>query len=384
MKKKIVNLSNNKLVGIILVLLCILLLVVMCISISKSIYNSRESNNEYIDYLKNKLEEASENNLEIVIYGGTVSENVDDTYKDQLVTDYTSYLNIVDYYGIKKSLTEDEFVNYSYVLVIPEIDDCSGTINRVEIDNLSVNKLDLNIKYDGSCGVCAPTYEIYFVPISKELNIRSINVTYNYIEENKNEYNCDDLNNNENFIDTDKPLIYLYPETQMQVEVKLGNIKDVTTTYPKYEDNWRVLANPNGNLIDLKTGRNLYGLYWEGKRITDNTNLTEGFVVKKEDTISFLEEKLAILGLNEREANEFIIYWLPQLEENNYNFIRFLSIEEINEYMPLEISPTPDTIIRVLMEFKGLDERVEVKEQKLETPKREGFVVVEWGGSKLD
>ena len=93
---------------------------------------------------------------------------------------------------------------------------------------------------------------------------------------------------------------------------------------------------------------------------------------------------MAILGLNEREANEFIIYWLPQLEANEYNFIRFQSIEEINEYMPLEISPTPDTIIRVLMEFKGLDERVEVKEQKLETPKREGFVVVEWGGSKLD
>ena len=280
---------------------------------------------------------------------------------------------------VKKSLAEDEFVNYSYILVMPEIADCLGVINRVEIANLSENQLDLNIKYDGSCGVCAKTKEIYFVPIKKDLNIRNINVNYNYIEENKNEYNC-----NDEIIDTDKPLIYLYPETKMQVEVKLGNIKDVTTTYPKYEDSWHILANPNGNLIDLKTGRNLYGLYWEGKRITDNTNLTEGFVIKKEDTISFLEEKLAMLGLNEREANEFIIYWLPQLEENNYNFIRFLSIEEINEYMPLEISPTPDTIIRVLMEFKGLDERVEVKEQKLETPKREGFVVVEWGGSKLD
>ena len=106
--------------------------------------------------------------------------------------------------------------------------------------------------------------------------------------------------------------------------------------------------------------------------------------MKKDDNIKFLEEKLSILGLNEREANEFIIYWLPQLEENKYNFISFKSIEEINNYMPLEISPTPDTIIRVLMEFKGLDEPIDVKEQKLETPKREGFVVVEWGGSKLD
>ena len=379
MKKKIVNLSNNTLVSIVLVLLSILLLVLLCFSVSKSIYNNKESEDKYIDYLKNELKEAKENNEKNVIYGGTIIGNRDDTYKDQLITDYTTYLNIVDYYHIKNNILEEEFANYSYVLVMPEIDDCTGIINIVEIANQSENKLDLNIKYDGSCGVCSLTKEIYFVPISKNLNINNINVTYNYIEENKNEYNC-----NDEIVDVDKPLIYLYPETQMQVEVKLGNIEDVTTTYPKYNGSWRVLANPNGNLIDLKTGRNLYGLYWEGKRNTGTINLTEGFVVKKEDTIKFLEEKLAILGLNEREANEFIIYWLPELEKSNYNFIRFLSLEEINEYMPLKISPTPDTIIRVLMEFKGLDKQIEVKEQKLATPSREGFVVVEWGGSNLD
>ena len=41
------------------------------------------------------------------------------------------------------------------------------------------------------------------------------------------------------------------------------------------------------------------------------------------------EEKLAILGLNEREAEEFIIYWLPKLESNKYNYIRFATEEEI-------------------------------------------------------
>ena len=179
-----------------------------------------------------------------------------------------------------------------------------------------------------------------------------------------------------------KPIIYLYPTEETQVSVKLGKPENLTHTYPKYENGWEVIAKPNGDLKDLKTGRNLYALYWEGINNT-KTNMKEGFVVKGEDTISFLEEKLAILGLNEREAEEFIVYWLPKLESNKYNFIRFETMEEINADMPLEITPAPDTLIRVLMEFKGLNKPIEVQEQKLETPERNGFVVIEWGGTEI-
>ena len=45
--------------------------------------------------------------------------------------------------------------------------------------------------------------------------------------------------------------------------------------------------------------------------IRKKKNIKEGFIVKGKDTITFLKEKLAQLGLNEREANEFIIYSLP-------------------------------------------------------------------------
>ena len=51
--------------------------------------------------------------------------------------------------------------------------------------------------------------------------------------------------------------------------------------------------------------------------------------------------------------------------------------------MPLEFSVEPDTIIRVLMEYKPLDEYINVKEQELITPDREGFTVVEWGGLEI-
>ena len=76
------------------------------------------------------------------------------------------------------------------------------------------------------------------------------------------------------------------------------------------------------------------------------------------------------MGLNERETEEFIIYWLPKLESNKYNYIRFDTSDEINENIPFEINPNPDTIIRILMTYKGLEKPIETYEQKLESPER--------------
>lgn len=179
-----------------------------------------------------------------------------------------------------------------------------------------------------------------------------------------------------------KPIIYIYPEREQEVTISVSNPQYLTTTYPKYEKYWKVLAKPNGDLIDLKTGRNLYALYWEGKN-ANKTNMTEGFVIKGTDTAKFLEEKLEILGLNEREAEEFIIYWLPKLEHNEYNYIYFENIQEISEYMELNINPKPDTLIRVVMEFKALEKPIEVKEQKLVKVERKGYTIVEWGGTEI-
>jgi hypothetical protein len=181
----------------------------------------------------------------------------------------------------------------------------------------------------------------------------------------------------------DKPIIYLYPTEATEIAVKLLNDKIITCSYPKYVNEWNVLAKPNGDLIDLDTGRNLYSLYYESESVEKFNVSKEGFVVKGEDSAKFLEEKLAVLGLTEREAEEFIIYWLPKLESNKYNYIRFATDEEINNNMPLEISPKPDTIIRVLMTFKGLENLIEVEEQKLNTPERKDFTVVEWGGTEI-
>lgn len=180
-----------------------------------------------------------------------------------------------------------------------------------------------------------------------------------------------------------KPIIYLYPTNETKISVKLGNQENIICSYPQYKNGWNVIAKTNGDLVDLESGRNLYSLYYESTNTMNFDIKEDGFIVKGTEVAEFLEQKLAILGLTEREAEEFIVYWLPKLQENEYNYIRFATMEEINANMPLDFSVEPDTLIRVLMIYKGLDKRIDVQEQQLKTPERTGFVAVEWGGTEI-
>ena len=105
-------------------------------------------------------------------------------------------------------------------------------------------------------------------------------------------------------------------------------------------------------------------------------------MVRGEDTAAFLEDALANLGLTEREANEFIIYWLPQMKANKYNLISFQT-EAYTDNAVLDISPAPDTVIRVFMAWRAIAGPVEVEAQEFTVPVREGFTVVEWGGAEI-
>ena len=179
-----------------------------------------------------------------------------------------------------------------------------------------------------------------------------------------------------------KPVIYLYPETPTEVSVSLTLNGRLTCTYPDYEDGWKgFTAHPDGTLL-FPNGKEYYCLYWEGMQATE-WDFSRGFCVKGEDTSAFLEWALAKQGLTPREANEFIIYWLPLMQETPYNVISFQT-EAYTSAAVLEVAPAPDTTIRVMMAYYPSEEAVEIAPQHFETPVREGFTVVEWGGSRVD
>ena len=178
----------------------------------------------------------------------------------------------------------------------------------------------------------------------------------------------------------EKPVIYLYPTENMDVTVKLDINGDLTCTYPAYNDGWRVTASPDGTLTD-ENGREYYCLYWEGETHAQY-DFRRGFYVKGEDTAAFLENVLAKIGLTEREANEFIIYWLPQMEQNPYNLIAFQT-DAYTDAAELDITPVPDSLLRVFMAWKPLTGAIEIEPQEFEPFERTGFTAVEWGGAKV-
>ena len=177
-----------------------------------------------------------------------------------------------------------------------------------------------------------------------------------------------------------KPVIYLYPEAETEVAVKLALQGELTCTYPAYHDGWQVTAAPDGTLTDAK-GQTYSYLYWEGET-NAQWDMTEGFCIKGEDTAAFLEEALAKLGLNRKEANEFIVYWLPQMEKNPYNIISFQEAR-YEEAAKLDIAPAPDTVIRVFMTWKASESYKEIPAQTLSAPERKGFTAIEWGGTEI-
>ena len=179
----------------------------------------------------------------------------------------------------------------------------------------------------------------------------------------------------------EKPVIYLYPEEETDVSVSvnfpLGG--ELTCTYPEYIDGWNVTAEPDGTLYDAN-GDEYYCLYWEG-RCNDMMTGDTGFCVAGADTAKFLREKLMYIGLTAREANEFIIYWLPRMQDNPYNVIT-LHTEDYTASVPLTVSPAPDTQIRVFMTYRASDKPVDIPEQTLPHYGRSGFTLVEWGGNE--
>jgi hypothetical protein len=184
-----------------------------------------------------------------------------------------------------------------------------------------------------------------------------------------------------------KPVVYLYPQKEQKVQVKVG-IKDgdFVTTFPAYDrqkGGWEVIAKPDGTLTNLADKQEYSYIYWTAQSKALKIDLSEGFMVKGEDTAAFLREKLKALGLTPREYNEMIVYWLPHMQRHKYNVIKFLS-KEYTDVASMTVTPKPDSLLRLFMVFKESDGKATVKEQKLPpTFQRKGFTVVEWGGSEL-
>ncbi len=182
----------------------------------------------------------------------------------------------------------------------------------------------------------------------------------------------------------DKPVIYLYGYDNKEVEVKLNFKGDLTCVYPKMTSNKWVVNAQKGGTLKVKDRKYSY-LYWEGRSDT-KFDFSTGYCVEGEKTAVFLEETLALLGLNEKEANEFIVYWLPKMQDNKYNVISFQG-KTYTDTAKLTVSPAPSKMIRVFMAYYPSDEKVNIKTPAIKekvTRNNGETLLVEWGGAQVN
>ncbi len=178
-----------------------------------------------------------------------------------------------------------------------------------------------------------------------------------------------------------KPVIYLYPEAKTEVRVTLDYDGKLTATYPEYKEGWDVVAYPDGKLVNKADAQEYSYLFWEGTNTTEY-DFTKGFVVAGEDTAEFLQKTLSQIGLLPHEYNEFIVYWLPMMQENKYNLISFQGTN-YTDSAKLVVNPGPDSTLRVFMAYKALDEPIDIEPQTFKPFERKGFTLVEWGGCEV-
>ncbi len=179
-----------------------------------------------------------------------------------------------------------------------------------------------------------------------------------------------------------KPVVYLYPTKTLPVSVRVFPSEGVSVSEPAYNDGWSVIARPDGTLLNKADRKEYSSLFWEGGSDIPYQTPHQGFVVKVERLDMFFSEKLKQLGLIGKEISDFKEFWIPKMLEvpKPYYFVTFLSRETIDQLAPIQIEPRPDTVIRVMMDYQGLDSWKDVPSFVIRTPERKGFTAVEWGG----
>ena len=187
-----------------------------------------------------------------------------------------------------------------------------------------------------------------------------------------------------------KPVIYFYPEEKMSVSVALNIKGALTFTYPPIEEKWDFMVSTDGQLH--KDGKSFPYLFWEGESTdiqfvrTSNPDEVKGELVKADQVVLYLESKLTALGLNDKEKTDFITFWGPILMKNETSFVQFLLDDAVTSLIgDLEILPVPQTTRRVYLLFCNanlLEEKIIAPDQLPEF-NRNGFTVIEWGGTEI-
>lgn len=203
------------------------------------------------------------------------------------------------------------------------------------------------------------------------------------------------------YISGNSPSLYLYPEKDMEVTVSVGG--SVSYAYPSFSfylpyPSWNVLAKPDGRLSEsgIRNYESWKRLYYEyNKSKVQFTEPKEGFVVKRDEVESFIQDTLAPrLGLLPNEIEDLVVDVKNALVDlikdspcvkdcplQEYVKISFVEQQELDDKLPVTITPRPDTFHRVHLLLTALAEDTQLLAPPLAKLTRPGLTVLELGAS---
>ncbi|MBI4437861.1 hypothetical protein HY631_02825 [Candidatus Uhrbacteria bacterium] len=181
-------------------------------------------------------------------------------------------------------------------------------------------------------------------------------------------------------VECGKPVVYLYPEQETDLEVFVHPRGGFSSTEPEYGDGWDVTAYPDGHLVNRADGIGYPYLFWEGRGGL-YAPPSSYWVMARSDVESFLRATLTKMNLSGNETDDFIEFWLPRMQEASYYKIGFHDTRVMDALAPLSFSVAPDHVFRILMDYSELQTPEPSKPPaRLPRANREGFDVLEWGG----
>jgi hypothetical protein len=174
-----------------------------------------------------------------------------------------------------------------------------------------------------------------------------------------------------------KPNIYLYPKISctLSVSLEFPHGGSVIQSLPAYNSGWNIFVEPSGRI-----DRQYDYLFYEGEN-PDLFQYRSGWIAAQDTLTYFFTHTLIAAGFQENEKNDFIEYWIPRLTDSPYYIIYPQLLNDIEKVIRLNISPSPDKLLRMFFIIKGSNHPNEPTLTSPELPvfDRTGFVAVEWG-----